>query len=282
LRIDPEEPIDILIPTYNSARYLDKAIGSIERSVPINRIIAADHYSTDRTLDILRNHEAIVYFEDKSLGYARQLLISKAQTRAFMMLDSDVILYSSNWYPMALQLLGTTIDKRQRVGAVALIPNTRPPLELQKYLDFWWNLSPSLRRDFFVTHSTLFLKDAVRKIKIPPSLGAAEDVFIWLHMRRRGYTSRTLRVDGVHEFAYGSQKGYWMGAGLRTLQGYVGLEVVPFVTRNLCVYPLLFVVASLGTGDPAVIVYNLKRWIAYVKGYSNPGRFWQINRNGQD
>lgn len=276
--VDPKKPIDILIPTYNSARYLDKAISSIERAVPINRIIAADHHSTDKTLKILRRHNAIVYFENKSLGYARYLLISKVKTRVFMMLDSDVILQHANWYPEAAQLLGTTTDTHQRIGAVALIPNTRPPLALQKYLDFWWNISPSLRRDFFVTHSTLFLTDAVKKIKIPLSLGAAEDVFIWLHMRRRGYASRTIRVNGVHEFAYGSQKGYWMGAGLRTLQRYAGLEVLPFVIRNICIYPVLFAVASVASKDPSIFVYNMKRWIGYIQGYSNPGKFWQIQR----
>lgn len=273
------EPIDVVIPTYNAARHLGAAISAVERVVPIRKIIAADHHSVDGTVGILHRHKAVVFFEDRSLGYARQLLTSKAKTRVFMMLDADVVLKGANWFRKAIRLLGSRVEDGRVVGAVALIPNTRPPLALKKYVDFWWSMFPSLERDFFVTHSTLFLKKAVEGLRIPPSLGASEDVFIWLHLRRRGYVSRTMRVDGVHYFEYDSQKGHWMGAGLRTLQGYVGMEALPFILRNICVYPALLVVAALSTRDSDVLLYNLKRWIGYVKGFSNPTRFWQIRRS---
>ena len=276
--IDPTKPIDVLVPTYNSASYLDQALTAIKRSVPINRIIAVDRYSSDRTFEILKNHEAEVYFENKSLGYARQLLIEKAGTDVFMMLDSDVLISEADWYPNALKLLRNRNGEGRPVGAVVLLPMSRPPIPLQKYTEFWWRLIPALERNFFLTNSTLFLKDSVEGIRIPEELGAAEDVYIWLHIRGRGYTTFTMKVRGIHHFAHGQKKGYWMGANLRILQKLVGKAALPFVIRNVMAYPALALVAAFFTKDANVLKYNLKRWYGYLRGYLFPQKFYKISR----
>jgi len=278
MAIDPTEPIDVLVATYNSASYLDQALTAIKRSVPINRIIAVDRYSADGTLDILKNHGAEVFFENKSLGYARQLLIEKAETDVFMMLDSDVLISEAHWYPNALKLLSDRNSEGRPVGAVVLLPISRPPPPLQKYTEFWWRLMPTLERNFFLTNSTLFLKDAVEGIRIPEELGATEDVYIWLHVRGRGYTTLTMRVRGIHHFAHSEKKGYWMGANLRILQKFSGRAVLPFVIRNVMVYPALALVAAFFTRDAKVLTYNLKRWYGYLQGYLFPQKFYRINR----
>jgi glycosyltransferase involved in cell wall biosynthesis len=279
--LNPGDPIDVLIPTYNSAQFLDEALRSVKRSVPVNRIVAVDHFSTDGTIQILRKHGAEVYFEGKSLGYARQLLIENAVTNVFMMLDSDVVIEADRWYPRALELLNRVVDGRGKIGAVALIPSLGPPIPLKKYTEFWWRLIPSLGRNFFLCHATLFLKDAVEGIRIPESLGAAEDVYVWLHIRRRGYATRTMRVNGTHHFVMSERKGYWMGANLRILKGLLGNEVTPFVLRNVLLYPLLAFMAAVGTRDPEVFSYNIKRWYGYLQGYMHPGTFWQMTRAGE-
>jgi len=274
--MSPKEPIDILVPTYNSGKYLNEALAAIKKCVPLNRIIAADHYSKDETVNILRNHGAEVYFENQSLGYARQLLIEKASTDVFMMLDSDVIIQGTEWYSKALGMLGNRADGSGIVGAVALIPKVNPPVQLKKYTEFWWRVFPSMKRNFFVTHSTLILKDSVRGIRIPVELYAAEDVYVWLYMKRRGYVSRTMEVEGVHHFVRSETKGEWMGANLRILRDFVGHKVTPFVLRNVIVYPILATIAALFMRDVKVLTYNVKRWYGYLRGYLNPKRFRQL------
>jgi glycosyltransferase involved in cell wall biosynthesis len=276
---NPNDPIDVLIPTYNSALFLDSALNSVKRCVPVNRIIAVDRYSTDGTVEILLKHHAEIHRENKSLGKARQLLLANAKTNVVMMLDSDVVLEGERWYPLALKSLGSIVGERRRVGAVVLLPSTIPPLQLRKYTEFWWRLLPSLERDFFVTHSTLFLKEAVQGISVPEALGAAEDVYIWLQLRRRDFVTRTMRVKGVHYFSYSDRKGYWMGANLRILQGILGIDVLPFVLRNVWAYPILSAIAAAFTGDAGVLRYNLRRWRGYLQGYLQPTRYWQITRS---
>lgn len=210
------------MPTYNSVRYLDAALNSVEKEIPSFRLIAADHHSTDGTLKVLKAHGARIYLEDKSLGHARQLLFEKSSSSILLMLDSDVVISEDGWYQEAVKLLGTPSEDGKCIGAVAILPRVNPPVELEKFKRFWWRVFPSLQRDFFVTHSTLLLRESVRGIQIPEQLGAAEDVYIWLYIRKRGYSSRTIVVDGIHYFTLSEKKGPWMGANLRILQSIVG------------------------------------------------------------
>jgi len=274
-----QERIDVLMPTYNSARYLDSALRSLEKSVSSHRLIVVDHHSKDGTLEVLKKHKADVYFDDKSLGNARQILFEKSSSRVLLMLDSDVVIYERGWYEKAIKLLGTPSEDGRLIGAVVILPRVNPPVELEKFKRFWWRLLPSLHGDFFVTHSTLFLRDSIKGIHIPEQLGAAEDVYVWLHIRKRGYVSRTIMVDGIHHFTLSEKKGRWMGANLRILQSIVGKEALQFVLRNVFFYPFLAFVAAVFTQDPGMLRYNIRRWFGYLVGYLFPKRYWQINRD---
>jgi len=277
--VDVDERIDVLMPTYNSVRYLDPALTSVERAVPNCRLIVVDHYSNDGTLDVLKKHEAQVYFDDKSLGHARQLLFEKSTSGILIMYDSDVVMNEDGWYQRVLELLGTRSEDGRIVGAVVLLPSIVPPIELEKFKRFWWRLRPSLERDFFVTHSTVFLRECVEGIRVPERLGAAEDVYIWLHLRKRGYASRSMMVAGTHHFTLSKKKGRWMGANLRILQSIVGKEALPFILRNVFLYPLLALVAAVFMWDFGVLNYNVRRWFGYFVGYLFPERYWKIDRS---
>jgi len=266
------------MPTYNSVQYLDAALASVEKAVPSCRLIAVDHHSNDGTLDVLRKHGARVYFDDTSLGYARQLLFQRSTSRVLLMFDSDVVIREKGWFQKGLKLLGSLSEDGERIGAVVLLPTVVPPVELEGFKRFWWRLLPSLERDFFVTHSTLFLRECVEGIRIPKELGAAEDVYVWLHLKKKGYTSRTVRVTGTHYFTLSEKKGRWMGANLRILQSYVGKDALQFILRNVFMYPFLAFIAAGFTWDLRMLSYNIRRWLGYLVGYMFPARYRQIVR----
>jgi glycosyltransferase involved in cell wall biosynthesis len=273
-----DDVVDVLMPTYNSVQYLDAVLRSLEKAIPSYRLIVVDHHSNDGTLGILRKHGAQVYFDDKSLGHARQLLLERSTSRVLLMLDSDVVIREHGWFEKSFKLLGSMSEDGKRIGAVVLLPTVVPPIELEEFKRFWWRLLPSLERDFFVTHSTLFLRECLEGIRIPEELGAAEDVYVWLHLKKNGYTSRTMRVAGTHYFTLSEKKGRWMGANLRILQRYVGKEALGFVLRNVFFYPVLALVAAVFIWDFRVLDYNVRRWFAYLTGYLFPARYRQIDR----
>lgn len=271
--------VDVLMPTYNSAKYLEPAIDSVVKAIPKCRLIAADHHSQDGTIEVLKKHRATILFENKSLGYARQILIEKSRSRIVLMFDSDVVIDEEGWFNRAVNLLGSLSEDGKRIGAVVLLPNVNPPPELERLKRFWWRLLPNLEREFFVTHSTLFLRESLQGIRIPDQLGAAEDVYIWLHIRGRGYASRTITVRGVHHFTLSEIKGGWMGANLRVLQASVGKKVFRFVLANVLLYPFLAFIASIFTLNLRILRYNITRWLGYLAGYLFPARYRFIVRN---
>lgn len=63
--------IDVAVCTYQSEKYLDECLTSIEKAIPLNRLIIIDHHSTDKTIEIARRHNAEIHFENVGLGYAR-------------------------------------------------------------------------------------------------------------------------------------------------------------------------------------------------------------------
>lgn len=134
--------VDVAVCTYQSEKYLDQCLTSIEKTVPIRKLIIVDHYSTDRTIEIAKRHNAEIYFESVGLGYARQLAIDHVETPIFLFVDSDVVFYEHDWFPKAASML----EDEQRVGAVGIWTPSRLPPWREKYANFWFKHVRALER----------------------------------------------------------------------------------------------------------------------------------------
>ncbi len=92
--------ISVVIPTYNRAHMIAKAIKSVQdQSYPVNEIIVVDDASTDDTSKAFQsiNDENIRYYRldrNKGAGGARNFGVSKAQYDMIAFLDSD-----DTWHP---------------------------------------------------------------------------------------------------------------------------------------------------------------------------------------
>ena len=83
--------ISVVIPTFNRANFILKAIHSIkEQSIPVNEIIVVDDGSTDNTKEVLQDLD-IVYIYQKNSGVsgARNTGIKCAKNNWIAFLDSD-------------------------------------------------------------------------------------------------------------------------------------------------------------------------------------------------
>ena len=91
------ETIDVLIPVFNSAPYLEKCLESILSQTYKNvRIVVADDSSTDGSTEIIQrfanqhaNIEHFVRTNEKSISKARNFLLGKIQSKYFTFFDSD-------------------------------------------------------------------------------------------------------------------------------------------------------------------------------------------------
>lgn len=268
--------IDVAVCTYQSERYLDECLTSVEKSVPINKLIVVDHYSTDKTIEIAKKHNAEIHFENVGLGRARQIAIEHVETPVFMFLDSDVVFYSYDWFEEAISLMGRRKNGKEIGAVVVFTPVIHNP-QRQKYAEFWWKVFPWKKRKIgFLPQSTLYVKEAIERISIPPVLGSFEQVYIEHYMRKQGYTYAAIEVKGRHYYDFPDKKGAWMGAGNRLFFG--SRYLLNILIGKVFTAPLKAVPAAFAMKDPLIILWNTRYWFGYLKGWLRPEEHTKMKR----
>jgi glycosyltransferase involved in cell wall biosynthesis len=176
--------VDVVIITRNSERMLGECLKSIYANVPVNRLIIVDGYSTDKTLQIVREfqekHGNVLMIPDKGTrATARQKGIDNVKTEWFLFVDSDAIL-CNNWFKKAEKRLGLNVGA---IWGIEVWSTIRNPVILKLFL--------MLTRKIFDlrggTHDTLIRTDLVKDIKIPKILHVFEDTYIKDWITKKGY-----------------------------------------------------------------------------------------------
>jgi glycosyltransferase involved in cell wall biosynthesis len=178
------EKVDVVLLTKNSDRVLVRCLNSIYRSIPINRLIVVDGYSTDKTTSILgefdkKYHNVKMVYDGGTRATARQKGIEEVKTDWFVFVDSDVVL-CENWYEKAI------VHVTEGVGAVWGIEvwsTIKNPRTLKMFL---W-----ITRKIFElrggTHDTLIRTDLVKGIEIPANLHVFEDAYLKNWVEKKGF-----------------------------------------------------------------------------------------------
>jgi glycosyltransferase involved in cell wall biosynthesis len=256
---------DVAVCTYQSAKYLEQCLSSIEKNVPFNKLIIVDHYSTDGTVEIARRHNAEIYYEKLGLGYARQMAIDHAEAPVLFLVDSDVVFYESDWYPKAVAMV-----EEECVGAVGIWTPTMEVRWKQRYVDWWWDAVPAMKHYAF-TNSYFILRKAIEGIRIPIIVSSLECEYIQLYMQKRGYNVKILQVPGWHYNDYPQAKGSSIGAGVRILYG---LRDFPrFLLRRVFTSPIKGIPPAIAYHDPEIITKNTEYWVKYLRGWLQPEKY---------
>jgi len=178
------DAIDIVLLTKNSEKFLEKCLKSVYQNVPVGQLIAVDGYSTDRTLDMLKQFNEkygnVKVFHDRGTrATARQKGIRQVSTEWFMFVDSDVVL-CRNWHQKAVKYIDKNVGSVWGVEIWSTIQN-QAALKL-----FLW-----LTRKIFEvrggTHDTLIRTNLVADIEIPKNLHVFEDAYIKDWITKKGY-----------------------------------------------------------------------------------------------
>jgi glycosyltransferase involved in cell wall biosynthesis len=176
--------IDVIVLTKNSEEKLESCLKSIYENLPVDRIIVADGYSTDGTLEILNKfdekHHNIVLIQDRGTrGKARQIGIKEAKTEWFMFVDSDVIL-CDDWFNKAKPFMKEDVGAIWGTEVWSVIQNATV---LKVFLQ-------TTRKIFETrggTHDLLVRRDAIKDIRIPENLHVFEDSYIKDWIINMGY-----------------------------------------------------------------------------------------------
>lgn len=129
----PLVKISVVIPTYNSARTVSQALGSVWRqTLPPDEILVLDDGSTDETVSILRSYKSqITLFEQKNQGVAaaRNALCRQSSGDLIAFLDHDDI-----WHPRYLEFQRSLF---QNFGKEAAFFTGH--VDFRGYGDYFWN-----------------------------------------------------------------------------------------------------------------------------------------------
>jgi glycosyltransferase involved in cell wall biosynthesis len=202
-----EDSVSVVVPCYNMAHYLQKAIASIRMQAwPDLEIIAVDDGSTDDTVEILRRLNGIdlrvLRQNNQGPSAARNLGISASRGKWIAFLDAD-----DYWLPSKLKIQMETLTKEPEVafcyGAAICLDSSnsehvRDPDKSGE--DIFWDLlwgsqlllsSAILRRDCF---------DQAGSFDPQLRMGEDWDMFLRIAARWKGcYVQKPLMVYRISE-----------------------------------------------------------------------------------
>ncbi|ADN49858.1 glycosyltransferase family 2 protein [Vulcanisaeta distributa] len=245
--------IDVVMPTYNSNKGIfPLVLESIRRYVPLNRLIVVDRYSSDGTVELIKEKfpDALIIQTSASLGYARYIGIKFVETEWFAFIDSDVIVLPQ-WFRVLSGFM-----KHERIGAVegsyiqladilytqefrliidiykyinnSILDNQvslikyKLPLSKMNILNILKNGLTDVRPIF---NNSLIRTEAVKDWVPNPYLNAYEDLAVAQHIIRRGYYWLTINIplvlhgnpprSNLNKLRASIRKGLWEGAGIK-------------------------------------------------------------------
>jgi glycosyltransferase involved in cell wall biosynthesis len=131
--------VSFAIPTLNNEDTLDECLRSIvNQEYPDIEIIIVDGYSKDRTIEIAKKYTNKIYYDNGTLGSARQTSIEKSSGEILALFDSDIYIPHRKWLINAVKYFNYS-NKVSTVWPFQLAPpksslTTRLYLNLYKLL----------------------------------------------------------------------------------------------------------------------------------------------------
>lgn len=186
-----KEPFfSIILPTYNRANHLDKAIGSVLNQLFGNfELIIVDDGSTDNTREVVErwSDERIRYFfkENEERSIARNFGISRARGRYVNFLDSDDFFYPHHLETASKKL--TELDFPPLLHLGFEIRKESGEL-IKTFSNYKSSINKAIINDNLLISSSFFIdKVILTQLNFIPSPDAiiSEDWCLWLRLAAR-------------------------------------------------------------------------------------------------
>ena len=183
--------VSVIIPTYNSAKYIRNALESVLSQTYSNfEIVVVNDGSTDNTDEILRPYfDRIIYMEQKNTGpaAARNVGIQHAKGDFIAFLDADDI-----WLPLKLKKQMRVFHENPNVGLVysrnvEFDHETGKEVLVSPPKVFSGRVFDELLLEGFILLSTVIISKPVLKDVggFDPDLHTAEDTNLFLRIAKR-------------------------------------------------------------------------------------------------
>jgi len=287
--------LDVVMPTWNSnTPYFKIVLKRIVESIPINKFILIDRYSTDGTVDqvkaIIPSDKLIIIETNADLARARAIGIRHVNTEFFVFVDSDILIPRNFGIEKWLRLL--VANKKLAVisfpirsiynyikYATSPTQYTRVSRVLRRYEEIadWEIVKYGL---FRLTAGDLFLAilqtDVVKDWWPSPHLSALEVLSLTQHILTNGYLWIEVATPVIHlkELKYGTgvyrylKQGLWTGSNARILNISKKHFFLETFSRLL-----LGTAKKILAKDPIGALRNVFFRMGYLIGYLSPRKY---------
>jgi len=273
--------VDVVVCTYNSERFLEPCLSSIQRNVPVRNLIIVDKYSKDKTVEIAKQHSAYVFFSNCGLAEARKKSFLLVGTELFVSVDSDVVL-ADNWFNRIMKFWQDDIDNNGKghIGCIWGITVDQHPLH-KAYLKAMWKLRDA--SGYNITHlpNMVARRDILEDFEYPKAFDNAsvanEDIAIKRWIESKGFKCVNAPVFSSH-YSYPTlidHKTFWYGASAR-LGKLVSMKSI--ILRCVLSVPQA-IYAGLASKNARVIPYWIKFRFQVMYGYLHPTKYYNLKRN---
>lgn len=247
--INGKQKVDVIIRTFNSAHTIDKCIRSVKNYIPYEKIIVIDHCSTDSTRDISLSHNVHFFTEDKGLGFATKLGISKSTTEYLLFVDGDVEIVSGTYFNEAMQNMLS-----DGIGAV---------VGCSVGFIFAYGLPLGL---------TMFKREFASGVQMPDKLQGRETYYFQESLKRNSLKVRYVKDAMVHRSEYRKMPNWpeWQGAQIRFTPGNHYRQVLWALAITFMMH--------FNSRNPKNIAYSPIYYFKILVGFMNPEKWGKIDR----
>jgi len=187
MTMDPK--VSVIIPTYNSAEFLEPCLRSIKHQTYKNiEIIVVDNYSTDETEEISLRHN-VTFIKEKSIR-------SKARNTAFKLSDGQFIFSMDSDMELTSTVIEEAVAKSEQYDALII-----PEKSIGKG---FWTKCKALEKKCYIGDDTIeasrfFSSDVFRNINgYDISLEFAEDWDFHLRIKNAGFKTGSIESMILH------------------------------------------------------------------------------------
>lgn len=148
--------VSVVVPTFNSERFLERCLRSVRGQTYDNiEIIVVDNYSTDKTREIAVEHGGRVILASSERAVAKNLGAKVARGKHILFLDSDMVIE-----PCVIEECVRAIESDKKVGAVIIAERSIGDGFWVRVRDF----ERSLYKGTDVESARFFTRDLITKI----------------------------------------------------------------------------------------------------------------------
>lgn len=220
--------VSIIIPTYNCARYIGRALDSVcAQTYKDYEILLVDDGSTDDTKDVVMQYGrkvAYLYQQNRGVSAARNHAISKASGELLAYLDADDM-----WYSEKLERQVAFLDAHQECGMLHSeisvineqdeILHVRFNEETKRPVPQGYCLLELLKRSHIQTLTVVERRKCFDRAGVfDERLPIAQDYLHWIMIAAEGYGVGYL-AEPLGKYRW--RTGSLMGSPTRLLQDYV-------------------------------------------------------------